>query len=93
MLQTLVVAGLVGWCGVFALWTLAPKGLRRRLAMALLQWPLPSIIRAPLAAAARQQGGCGCDGCDRAAPAGAQRPVPVLQPIRIIRPGASRTRH
>ncbi len=65
MVQSLTVALIVGCCFAYALWTLAPKALRSRLATALLKMPLPLLVQKPLAAAARQQGGCGCDGCDR----------------------------
>ena len=67
MLQNTIVALLVGACFVYALWTLAPKAPRSRLATALLKLPLPVLLQRPLLAAARQQGGCGCDGCDRSA--------------------------
>jgi hypothetical protein len=62
--QNLVVAMLVAGCFVYALWSLAPKAPRGRLATALLQLPLPGRLQKALTAAARQQGGCGCDGCD-----------------------------
>ena len=65
MVQSLTVTLIVGCCFVYALWTLAPKALRSRLATALLKLPLPVLLQKPLTAAARQQGGCGCDGCDR----------------------------
>jgi hypothetical protein len=65
MAQNLVVALLVGGCFVYALWTLAPKVPRSRLATALLKLPMPLRLQKPLIAAARQQGGCACDGCDR----------------------------
>jgi hypothetical protein len=65
MVQTIVVALLVAGCFGYALWTLAPKKPRSRLAAALLKMPLPSVLHKPLTAAARQQGGCGCHGCDR----------------------------
>ena len=67
MAQDIIVALLVGCCFVYALWTLAPKAPRGCLAAALLKLPLPSLLQRPLAAAVRQQGGCGCDGCDRSA--------------------------
>jgi hypothetical protein len=73
MVQNLVVALLVGGCFVYALWSLAPKAPRSRLAAALLKLSLPVLLQKPLTAAARQQGGCGCDGCDRSTSAGAKR--------------------
>jgi hypothetical protein len=81
MAQNLIVALLVGGCFVYALWTLAPKALRRRLAVALLRLPVPQVLQKPLTAAVRQQGCCGCDGCD--GPAAAQQ-APV-KPIRFVR--------
>lgn len=64
-MQTLLVAVLVTACFAYALWTLAPKALRRGCALALLRLPLPALLQKPLGAAARWQGGCGCDGCDK----------------------------
>lgn len=72
MLQNTVVVLLVGACFVYVLWTLAPKAPRSRLATALLKLPLPMVLQKPLTAAARQQGGCGCDGCDRSVSAKAK---------------------
>jgi hypothetical protein len=63
--QNIVVALLVLSCFVYALWTLAPKAPRSRMATFLLKLPLPMLLQKPFLAAARQQGGCGCDGCDR----------------------------
>ena len=65
MAQNFIVAMLVAGCFVYALWALAPKAPRSRLATALLKLPLPTALQKPLMAAVRQQGGCGCDGCDR----------------------------
>jgi len=81
-MQTLVVALLVLGCFVYALWTLAPKGPRRRLANALLTWPLPDWLRKPVLAAARLQGSCGCDGCDKPALAKA---TPATKPVIFVR--------
>jgi hypothetical protein len=64
MAQNFVVALLVGCCFVYALWNMAPKASRSRLAVALLKLPVPHWLRKPLLAASRQQGGCGgCGGC------------------------------
>jgi hypothetical protein len=63
-MQNLVVTALVVVCFVYALWTLAPKVPRRWMAQSLLKLPLPVPLQKPLLAAARLQGGCGCDGCD-----------------------------
>jgi hypothetical protein len=93
MAQNLVVALVVCGCFVYVLWTLVPKAPRSRLAAALLKWPLPAWLRKPLTAAARQQGGCGCDGCDRSStakkPAAAgstgQERKPEFQPVTFVR--------
>ncbi len=69
MAQNIIVALLVAGCFVYALWTLTPKGPRGRLATALLKLPLPTMLHKPLTAAARVQGGCGCDSCDRSSAA------------------------
>ena len=64
MAQNLVVALLVAGCLVYVLWTLAPKVPRSRLASKLVTLPLPKLMQKHLAAAARQQGGCGsCGTC------------------------------
>ena len=82
MLQHVTVALLVLGCGAYALWTLAPKAPRRRLALALAKLPLPGCVQGPLAAAARQQGGCACDGCDRGKQA---QPAPAAtQPMVFV---------
>ena len=49
MLQNFILAVLVGCCFVYALWTLAPKAPRGRLAAALLKLPLPLLLQGPLA--------------------------------------------
>ena len=93
MAQNLIVALLVGCCFVYALWTLAPKVPRSRLATWLLKFPLPSFLKTPVTAAARQQGGCGCDGCDRSTvnkASGSRGPADqdnkhALQPITFVR--------
>jgi hypothetical protein len=64
MAQTFIVALLVAGCFVYAVWTLGPKRLRSGVAKALLQWPLPAVLKKPVTAATRMQGGCGCNGCD-----------------------------
>ena len=70
MLQTFSVMGVVLGSSVYVLWTLCPKALRSKLATRLLTWPHPAWLNRYLLAAAKQQGGCGCDGCDRAPKAG-----------------------
>ena len=64
-MQSFVVALLVAGCCLYALWTLGPKTPRQRVALNLLKWPLPAVLKKPVAAAARLQGGCACNGCDR----------------------------
>lgn len=78
-MQTLVVTVLVSACFVYAAWTLAPKAPRSRLARWLLKWPVPALLHKPLNAAARLQGGCGCDGCDHPAKAAGPKPVTFMR--------------
>lgn len=93
MVQNMVVSLIVGCCFVYTLWTLAPKAPRSRVATVLLKLPLPLLLQKPLMAAARQQGGCGCDGCDRSAvskkpPSQADRGWPQhseYQPVTFVR--------
>ena len=93
MAQNLVVALLVVGCFIYALWTMAPKAPRSRLAIALLNLPLPMVLQKPLTAAARQQGGCACDGCDRSTAAkkpgsagsAGQPSKPQFQPMTFVR--------
>ena len=66
--QNIVVAVIVGGCTVFALWSLMPAAARRAVANRALRLPLPSTLAARLRRAAQPANGCGCDGCDRAAP-------------------------
>jgi hypothetical protein len=69
--QIAITALLVGACAVYALWTLLPAVLRRRLAARLGR---------PAAAA----GGCGgCDSCGSPAPPPAGEPTE--QVIRIVK--------
>lgn len=67
MLQSLVVDVVVACSLVYATWALSPKALRSRVAAMLLKQPHPRWLNKPLQAAIRQQGGCGCDGCDGSA--------------------------
>jgi hypothetical protein len=98
MLQNTIVALLVGGCFVYALWTLAPKAPRSRLANWLLKLPLPVWMQKPLTSAARQKGSCGCDGCDgpvtakgKPGPAIAPRPDQAnYQPITFVRGAANK---
>ena len=68
MLQVMTVAMLVLGCSLYAAWTLMPSAARRVLATALLRWPWPEALSARLRKSAQAASGCGCDGCDRAAP-------------------------
>jgi hypothetical protein len=74
-MQNLVVGLVVAVCFVYAAWILAPKAPRRQFTLVLLKLPLPAVLQKPLNAAARMQGGCGCDGCDAPVKAG---PKPVV---------------
>ena len=93
MAQNIIVALLVVGCFVYALWTLAPKAPRSRLATFLLKLPLPMMLQKPLMAAVQKQGGCGCDGCDRSTfakdPAtqvlAASDGNPAFQPLTFVR--------
>ena len=85
--QTFVVALIVVASAVYASWSLMPSALRRRLAGALLQWPLPTSCRGPLQrAAGTSSSGCGgCGGCVGAKPAGPEAPRPVVFHRRVGR--------
>lgn len=67
--QTLVVAVVVAWAGLYAAWTLMPQAARRALARGLLRLPLPDLLADHLRRAAHAVPGCGgCDGCPPASP-------------------------
>ena len=85
MLQSLIVGLLVGASAIYALWTLCPKTARSRLAASLLKLPHPRWLEKPLVQAVKQQGGCGCDGCDQAALKGSPKPKEGYAPIVIHR--------
>lgn len=85
MLQSLIVGLLVGASAIYALWTLSPKAPRSRLAARLLKLPHPRWLDKPLQQAVKQQGGCGCDGCDRAALKAPAKPQEGYAPIVIHR--------
>lgn len=65
LLQSMVVTVLVTLCGIYAVWTLMPAGLRRALATALLRLPLPEALAARLRLATQAASGCGggCSSC------------------------------
>jgi hypothetical protein len=65
MLQSFAVGFLVAGSAIYALWTLCPKAPRSRVAAKLLKLPHPLWLDKHLTQAAKRQGGCGCDGCDR----------------------------
>ncbi len=66
--ESVLVFLVVSSCFVYALWTLMPQTARRSLAVRLLRWPLPGLLRAVVQRGARSCGACRCHGCDRAAP-------------------------
>lgn len=67
MVESLIVAFLVVACALRAAWILAPAAARRSVARALLAWPLPRVLAAPLRKHAQAaSAGCACDGCDGA---------------------------
>ena len=86
MAQTLIVALLVVVCSLRAAWILAPAAARRLIARALLEWPLPAALAAPLRRHARAtSGGCACDGCDKGAAAVEPKAAPAVAPITFHR--------
>lgn len=89
MFQNLIVALAVMASAAYALWTLAPRAVRRVTAQGLLRLPLPVRLRAHLLAASQQGSGCGCSGCDRAVPV-AGNPQVRPQVITVHRPSRNR---
>jgi len=81
MWQSVIVAGVVAGSSAYALWTLCPKALRSRVAARLLERWHPLWLNRHLVLAAKQQGGCACDGCDRSAVPQAKVGKPVYQPL------------
>ena len=80
--QTLTVAALVAGCFVYAVWVLMPQALRRSVAMVLMRQPVLARWAPLRRAAAKPDGGCGCDGCDKAAkPAGGAEGIAVIRLI------------
>jgi hypothetical protein len=63
-IQSAIVVVVVGACIVHAVATLAPAALRRRAAALMLRVPLFARSRGLVRAAAAEQGGCHCAGCD-----------------------------
>ena len=80
-LQALLVYALVACCTVYAAWTLAPAGLKRLVAAALIARSRTLRSSRRWQAWAQQKGGCGsgCSGCGSAATpsAGKTRPVKI----------------
>ncbi len=86
MAQTLVVALLVVACALRAAWILAPAAARRAVARALLAWPLPRVLAAPLRKHAEAaSAGCACDGCDNASGQVQPKAAPGVAPITFHR--------
>ena len=86
MAQTLIVALLVAGCSLRAAWMLAPTAARRSVARALLAWPLPRMLAAPLRKhALAASNGCACDGCDKGADRAQPKPAPAVMPITFHR--------
>jgi len=82
MAQTLIVALLVVVCSLRAAWILAPAAARRAIARALLAWPLPDALAAPLRKHAREAS----DGCDKGGAAvGEPKAAPTVAPITFHR--------
>lgn len=90
MWQSLIVAGVVAGSAVYALWTLAPRALRSRLATRLLASPHPQWLNRRLVSAAKQQGGCACDGCDRSGAASQAKAAPAVYQPLVFQPQAAR---
>ncbi len=67
--QTLVVAGVVASCAIYAIWTLMPASARRVFASALLKLRLPGPLARVMTRHAAASSGCACDGCDKSADA------------------------
>ena len=87
MAQTLIVALLVVVCSLRAAWILAPAAARRSISRALLAWPLPDALAAPLRKHARAaSNGCACDGCDKGGAAVVEpKAAPTVAPITFHR--------
>ena len=91
-LQDGAVALVVAACFAYAAWTLAPAGLRRRAATALLAlpgWPVPLAARLRRAAAPAGGGCGGCASCG-SGPGAAPHPAragPAVRPIVFHRRG------
>jgi len=86
MAQTLIVALLVVACSLRAAWILAPAAARRSIARALLAWPLPAVLAAPLRGHAQAASdGCACDGCDKGTDAARPKAAPTVAPITFHR--------
>jgi len=64
--QVVLVSLVVAACAAYAVWTLAPRAVRRRVAGALLGRAWPERIERLLQRHARTEDGCACDGCDAA---------------------------
>jgi len=62
--ESLLVFALVAASFIYALWHLLPQTVVRVLSKALQRLPLPGRVSAYFEAAAHQQSGCHCSGCE-----------------------------
>ncbi|MEO8836455.1 MAG: DUF6587 family protein [Caldimonas sp.] len=81
--QDVVVAVVVLACFAYATWSLLPAGARRGIALRALKLPLNGACARFFGKHAAASSGCGCDGCDRAAPK--TPPAAAGQPITFHR--------
>ena len=93
MMQTMLVAVIVGLALAHVVWTLAPGRLRRAVATWLLRrassaprHPWGRRWRATLEHHSRPSAGCGCSGCDAAPPPG----KPQVATVRLVRHSPAR---
>ena len=83
--QWLVVAVVVAACAVYATWTLLPASLRRTVAAAALNVPLPAPIAKRVRRMATSAPSCGCSGCDQGTPAQRDDEASAARPITLHR--------
>lgn len=85
ILQSLLVYAVVACCAVYAAWTLAPAGLKRLVADALMARSRYLRSSRRWQTWAQQKGGCGsgCSGCGSAAARSANKTKPLQ--IRFIK--------
>lgn len=80
LVQDISVVLIVIGCAFYAAWTLMPAAARRRIALALLAYPLPGSMDAAMRRHATAASGCGCDGCDKSP---VKPALAAAQPIRF----------